>query len=1169
MGARRVTATLTSLEEFAQARVEAGERYFGAEAERIARLCHRAAERFARGGRLLALGRSPAARSDARHVAVEFVHPVIVGKRALPALALCAEGGPLPAQVALIAEPDDLVIAFEADDAETGEALALAVERGCLPIAFDPPGDPFVRQELVETGYHVLWELVHVFFEHRGLLEGRRAAAVHDTGASAFLYPFLGEQEDDLEAVVADVRDSVLAKAAETAALRVATLTGNADALVAGAAALRAAFGSGGRLLALGNGGSATDAMDVVADLHAAGHAALDLTEDAAILTAIANDIGAEAMFARQVIAHARPGDVLLALSTSGTSASVIAALAEARRRGAATIALVGYDGGQRGRRWARRPRRGQPLRAHPADPGGAGDGLPRPVRARGGAVSLRARARVEGTVQGVGFRPYVYRLARDERLGGWVRNDERGVVLEVEGAPDAVERFLARLPREAPPLAAVEDVRSCTLGCLGERDFLIVESARRGAADAPVAADSATCDACLAELRDPADRRYRYPFVNCTDCGPRFTIVRGVPYDRARTTMAGFAMCAACRAEYEDPLDRRFHAEPNACPACGPRARLLDADGVEVAADAARGGADGVEVAGDAARRGAGDAVAAAAAALRGGAIVAVKGIGGYHLACRADDEAAVASCAPASGARTGRSRSWRPASTARGELVALTRAETARLCGRDRPIVIAPARRGARVAAAVAPGVRELGVMLPYSPLHHLLLADAGTPLVMTSGNVSDEPIAYRDADALERLAGLADRFLVHDRPIETRTDDTVVRGPLVLRRSRGRVPGSLPLPVPAERPVLACGAELKSTFCLARGGRAWVGHHIGDLQNWETLASYREGIAHFERLFAVAPEVVAHDLHPDYRSTAYALDRDAAEHVAVQHHHAHLAACLAEHGETGPAVGAIFDGSGLGTDGTVWGGELLAGGLDGFVRAGHLWPVRLPGGDAAVREPWRMACAWLAAAEVEPPPALARRIDPARWAAVAALVRSGTAAPETTSAGRLFDAVAALCGLRDAVTYEGQAAVELEAACDPEERGAYPLPVVERGTADTALVLDARATIAAVAADVRAGAAPGAIAARFHRALAGATATAATLVAERRGLGTVVLSGGVFQNRVLLDGDRGAARARRAARARAGAPARQRRRHRVRPGRRGRRRYERIGRCSDWMT
>ncbi len=337
----------TLLDELARDRVEAGERYFAAEAERIARLCHRAAERFARGGRLIALGRSPAARSDARHVAVEFVHPVIVGKRALPALALTAEGGPLTAQVALVAEPDDMVIAFEGADPETAEAAGLALERGCLAIAFDPPGDAFVRQELVETAYHVLWELVHVFFEHRGLLEGRRAESVHDSGASAFLYPFLGEQEHDLDAVVADVRASVLAKAAETAALREQTLTGNAAVLRAAADGLRASFASGGRLLALGNGGSATDAMDVVADFHAAGRPALDLTEDTAILTALANDIGPDAMFARQVIAHGRPGDVLLALSTSGTSGSVIAALAEARRRGLRTIAMVGYDGGR------------------------------------------------------------------------------------------------------------------------------------------------------------------------------------------------------------------------------------------------------------------------------------------------------------------------------------------------------------------------------------------------------------------------------------------------------------------------------------------------------------------------------------------------------------------------------------------------------------------------------------------------------------------------------------------------------------------------------------------------------------------------------------------------------------------------------------------------------
>jgi hydrogenase maturation protein HypF len=381
-----------------------------------------------------------------------------------------------------------------------------------------------------------------------------------------------------------------------------------------------------------------------------------------------------------------------------------------------------------------------------------------------------------------------------------------------------------------------------------------------------------------------------------------------------------------------------------------------------------------------------------------------------------------------------------------------------------------------------------------------------------------VSDEPIAYDDADALERLSGIADLFLVHDRPIETRTDDSVVRGPLVLRRSRGLVPESIELPA-AVHPLLACGAELKSTFCVAKQGRAWVGHHIGDLKNWETLRSYREGIAHFERLFAVVPELVAHDLHPDYLSTAYALEREGVETVAVQHHHAHLAACLAEHGVAGPAVGAIYDGAGLGTDGAVWGGELLAGDAGGCERAGHLWPVRLPGGDAAVREPWRMACAWLHAVGDDDPPlpaALAEDVTRARWEAVGALVHSGTAAPVTTSIGRLFDAVAALCGIRSVVNYEGQAAAELEAVCDPAERGEYPMPVAGAPT----VVLDARATVAAAVGDLAAGAAPGVVAARFHGALARATAAACARIAGRRGLDAVVLSGGAFQNRVLLE-------------------------------------------------
>ncbi|HSD79675.1 MAG TPA: Sua5/YciO/YrdC/YwlC family protein, partial [Solirubrobacteraceae bacterium] len=398
-----------------------------------------------------------------------------------------------------------------------------------------------------------------------------------------------------------------------------------------------------------------------------------------------------------------------------------------------------------------------------------------------------------------------------------------------------------------------------------------------------------------------------------------------------------------------------------------------------------------------------------------------------------------------------------------------------------------------------------------------HHLLLDDVGEPLVMTSGNVSDEPIAYEDDDAVARLGAIADLLLLHDRPIHMRTDDSVVRAvrgrPLVLRRSRGHVPASIGLPVAAPRPVLGCGAELKSTFCVARGDRAWVSHHIGDLANWETLRSFRAGVEHFERLFAVAPEVVAHDLHPGYLSTAYALERDGVRLVGVQHHHAHLAACLGEHGETAPAVGAVFDGTGYGADGTVWGGELLTGGLRGFERAGHLHVVALPGGEQAIRQPWRMACAWAQAAGVAAP-ALRERVGRARWDAVAELARRGVAAPPTSSMGRLFDAVAALCGAPLESRYEGQAAVELEALADPYERGAYPLPV----GAD--VVLDARPAVAAVVEDLAAGTAAGAVAARFHRAVARATAEACARVAGRAGLGTVVLAGGVFQNRLLVE-------------------------------------------------
>ncbi|MDQ4049788.1 MAG: carbamoyltransferase HypF [Actinomycetota bacterium] len=718
---------------------------------------------------------------------------------------------------------------------------------------------------------------------------------------------------------------------------------------------------------------------------------------------------------------------------------------------------------------------------------------------------SRRIRTRVTGTVQGVGFRPFVHRLAAELALSGYVLNDERGVLLEVEGDAAEVAGFLERLRSEAPPLATIERIAVDDVMLTGESGFVIESSRHGGEPLAIVSPDVATCEACVRELFDPTDRRHRYPFINCTDCGPRFTIVRGVPYDRPLTTMAGFEMCERCRAEYEDPTDRRFHAQPNACADCGPALRLLGAD------------ARDMQVA---------DPLATVADAWGRGLIVAVKGLGGFHLACRADHEQAVASL---------RSRKHRedkpfalmaPDLEAAHALVELTKAEEALLVGRERPIVIARRRGDARVAGSVAPGSPDLGVMLPYTPLHHLLLADAGTTLVMTSANVSDEPIAYGDDDALRRLGGIADLYLMHDRPIQTRTDDSVVRSlgavgerPLIFRRSRGYVPASLELPVASPEPLLACGAELKNTFCVAKGDRAWMSHHIGDLKNTETLLSFQDGIDHFERLFAVEPRVVAHDLHPQYLSTAYANDREGVELLGVQHHHAHLAACLAEHGSEGPALGAIFDGTGYGTDGTIWGGELLVGGLSEFTRAGRLLPVPMPGGEAAIREPWRMACSWLLAAgrADQAPQALRDRVDPARWRAVAGLARGGPVSPLTSSMGRLFDAVAALCGLRAEVTYEGQAAVELESVSDREETAAYPLSVVD---SEDGVVLDPRSTVAAVAADSSAGMATPLVAARFHNAVAAATAEACVRLAQEVGLDTVVLSGGVFQNRLLLE-------------------------------------------------
>jgi hydrogenase maturation protein HypF len=726
------------------------------------------------------------------------------------------------------------------------------------------------------------------------------------------------------------------------------------------------------------------------------------------------------------------------------------------------------------------------------------------------GQTRRRVAVGVTGTVQGVGFRPHVYRLAVELELSGFVLNDAHGVKLEVEGSAARVSEFLRRLRDEAPPLAVLESVRVVERPSAGGTEFLIRPSPQGERPDAAVTPDTATCERCLAELFDPGDRRFRYPFVNCTNCGPRFTIVRGVPYDRPATTMAGFEMCPACRREYEDPTDRRFHAQPNACPACGPQVQLVNAAGGLVSP------------------HGAADAVHAAAGALREGAILAVKGIGGYHLACLADHPEAVARL------RGRKHREDKPFAlivgslAAAAELVELRTGERELITSPARPIVLAHRRADAAVAEAVAPGAHELGVMLPYSPLHHLLLADVGQALVLTSGNLSEEPIAHDDADARVRLAELADLFLIHDRPIETRTDDSVVRAvrvagserQAVLRRSRGFVPGALPLPGATSRALLGCGAELKNTFCLARDEHAWVSHHIGDLENFATLESFTTGIEHFERLFAVVPEIVAHDLHPEYLSTKYALEREGVELVGVQHHHAHMAACLAEHGEPGPAISAVFDGTGYGLDGTVWGGELLYGDCSSFERVGALRGVPLPGGERAIREPWRMACAWLEAAGIscsEVWPAMAEEVSSEHWRAVLSMVRGGLASPQTSSMGRLFDAVAALCGLRASVNYEGQAAIELERACDPRERGLYPIGV---SAGEGGIELDPRPAIRAAAADLAAGVGVGVVAARFHAGVGAATIEACLRTASARGVEVAVLSGGVFQNRRLLE-------------------------------------------------
>src|ERR671921_455343 len=651
----------------------------------------------------------------------------------------------------------------------------------------------------------------------------------------------------------------------------------------------------------------------------------------------------------------------------------------------------------------------------------------------------------VRGIVQGVGFRPFIYALARRHGLGGLVRNDAEGVHIEAEGAPEELDLFLREIEVEAPPLAVIEAVAWRPLAVLDEGEFRIEESREGAQRRALISPDVATCEDCLGELFDPTNRRYRYPFTNCTNCGPRFTITRSVPYDRATTTMSHFEMCPECHREYDDPSDRRFHAQPNACPVCGPQVRLLDRFGHEL-------------------RSRPEDPILRAGRMLRGRAILAIKGLGGYHLACDPFDERAV---------RTLRGRKVRQdkpfALMARDlgqvrELCLLGPEEENLLTSPAHPIVLLQRRDGSGVAEEVAPRQSTLGIMLAYTPLHYLLLEGAGIPLVMTSGNNSDEPIAYRDEEACEQLGDIADYFLINDRAIHMRTDDSVVRvagnEPYPLRRSRGFAPAPLRMAESFDRHTLACGGELKNTFCVARERQAFLSHHIGDMENYETLRSFREGVEHYCRLFDVQPELVAHDLHPEYLSTKYARELEEAglPAVGVQHHHAHIASCLADNerpaGER--VIGVALDGTGYGTDGAVWGGEFFGGSVsEGFVRRAHLEYVPLPGGSAAIRQPWRMALAHLITLYGEDevlklPLAVVREAGERNIRLIARLVEHRLNTPPTSSAGRLFDAVAALGGVAGSgrATYEGQAAVELELAAHGPVAQGYPFVLRPEG-------------------------------------------------------------------------------------------------------------------------
>jgi hydrogenase maturation protein HypF len=732
-------------------------------------------------------------------------------------------------------------------------------------------------------------------------------------------------------------------------------------------------------------------------------------------------------------------------------------------------------------------------------------------------AAIVRRRFSIRGIVQGVGFRPFVYNLARDLELAGYVLNSASGVTIELEGEAPAVDQFLTTLKCSPPPLAQITDITFQDLAVRGERGFSIRESRDETQAFALVSPDVATCDECWRDFTDPGNRRFAYPFTNCTNCGPRYTIIQDVPYDRPRTTMAAFRMCAPCQAEYDDPRNRRFHAQPNACPICGPSVVLVQSGAAMPPPSAFQNSALTSLAVFQQVR-----------ALLQAGEIVAVKGLGGFFLACDARNESSVQRL------RQRKRRSDKPFALMARDINAvesvcmLTEEDRLALQSGRRPIVILPRRADASLASSIAPANPSLGIMLPYTPLHALLFSDGlGEPaqlpaLVMTSGNLSEEPIVTVNDEAWQRLAPVADWFLLHNRDIYMRADDSVVRTvrgrERVLRRSRGYAPLPIDLGMPLS-PILACGAELKNTLCLTRDRFAILSQHIGDLENYETLRFFEETLSNLKKLFRVEPQAVAYDLHPNYISSRYAHSLPLQHKIGVQHHHAHIVSCMAENHIRGKVIGVAFDGTGYGTDGAIWGGEFLIADYAGFERGAHLRYVPLPGGDAAVRQPWRMALSCLRdtfGTGSLPPLPMLETVPPRQLALVDTMLSRNFQTVPTSSSGRLFDAVAALVGLGQQVSFEGQAAIALESIADTGVDSGYPFAIEE----SEPLQVDMRPAIDAVVRESLAGISVGQISARFHNTVAAAIVAVCHKLYQRAGLRRVCLSGGVFQNIYLLE-------------------------------------------------